>query len=530
MGSGRRPKGLGALAGVVAVAVAVGAAQVTAGLVNPESSPVITVGQSFIDATPEWLKHLAISAFGTHDKTALLTGIGAVMLILAVVLGVVATSNRRAGWIGMVAFGAVGVIASLTRPGARVRDALPSIVGAVAGVWMIGRLLDRLEVTRAGPATTEAPLGTSEARPGVIARQPAESPTGVDRRRFLAAAGFGAGLAIVAGGVGRFIGERSRASASRATVRIPSPATPPPPPPPGLSAPGLSPFITPNDAFYRIDTALLAPAIDADTWSLHIHGMVDREMTITYKELLARPLIEADITLCCVSNEVGGNLISNARWIGAPLKDLLAEAGVHSGATQLVSKSADGFTVGTPVAAVTDGRNAMLAIAMNGEPLPITHGFPVRQVVPGLYGYVSATKWIVDMELTTFDAYDAYWVKRGWAQQAPVLTQSRIDTPRDGANLSPGDLPIAGVAWAQHRGIAAVHVQIDGGAWQEAQLAQQDTIDTWRQWLLPWKAPSGSHAIAVRATDQTGAVQTAAQQAPFPSGATGYHTITVTVS
>ena len=296
------------------------------------------------------------------------------------------------------------------------------------------------------------------------------------------------------------------------------------------SVPGLEPFLTPNDVFYRVDTALLVPSVSAQTWSLRIHGMVERELVIDYEQLLARPLIERDITLNCVSNRVGGPYIGNARWIGAPLRDLLQEVGVHPGANQIVTRSVDGFTVGTPTAVVVDGRDAMLAVAMNGEPLPLSHGFPVRMIVPGLYGYVSATKWIADLELTTFDAFDAYWVQRGWAQQAPVKISSRIDTPRAGSRLASGTIPVAGVAWAQHVGIERVEVQLDGGSWADADLGAVDTVDTWCQWVYRWPATAGDHLLRVRATDDTGAVQTAAVAEPFPSGSTGLHTIEVHVT
>jgi DMSO/TMAO reductase YedYZ molybdopterin-dependent catalytic subunit len=256
--------------------------------------------------------------------------------------------------------------------------------------------------------------------------------------------------------------------------------------------------------------------------------MVDHPMEITIDQLLARPLIERDVTIACVSNEIGGPYVGNARWIGARLKPILEEAGVHPKADQLVSRSADGFTIGTPTAVVMDGRDAMLAVAMNGEPLPIKHGFPVRMIVPGLYGYVSATKWVVDMELTTFDAFDAYWIPRGWSKKAPIKTMSRIDTPS--SSVKAGKVPVAGVAWAQHKGIERVEVQVDDGAWQQARLSSLDTIDTWRQWVYQWDATPGSHVIRARATDKTGYTQTADEAPPAPNGATGWHTITVSVA
>jgi DMSO/TMAO reductase YedYZ molybdopterin-dependent catalytic subunit len=362
-----------------------------------------------------------------------------------------------------------------------------------------------------------------------------ESPPsiqGYDRRRFLQAGIAAAGVTVVAGGLGRLLTSRATAADSRAAAHIPPPAVAGPPTPAGadLGVTGVGPFLTPNPDFYRVDTALFVPAIDAETWTLRVHGMVDRELTLDFDELLARPMIERDVTIACVSNEVGGRYVGNARWIGAPLADLLRDAGVHAGASQIVSRSADGFTIGTPTAVVTDGRDAMLAVSMNGEPLPLEHGFPVRMIVPGLYGYVSAMKWLVDLELTTLDAYDAYWIQRGWAKEAPVKTQSRIDTPTSGASLAPGVVPVAGVAWAQHRGIDRVEVRVDDGPWTDADLGTEDTIDTWRQWVYRWSATSGPHTLAVRATDGDGGTQTADRAAPFPDGATGHHTISVDVS
>ena len=287
--------------------------------------------------------------------------------------------------------------------------------------------------------------------------------------------------------------------------------------------------MTKNSDFYQIDTALVVPQVSPDDWTLKIHGRVKKPMTLTYQQLVSRPMIERYVTLACVSNEVGGELVGNAKWLGVPLKDLLDEAEPEDGADQVVSRSVDGFTAGSPTAALRDGRDAMLAVGMNGEPLPINHGFPVRMGVPGLYGYVSATKWLAELELTTFADFDAYWVPRGWSQQAPIKTQSRIDTPRGGATVNPGQLVIAGVAWAQHRGIAKVEVRVDDGPWQEAKLAAVPSVDTWRQWSLPWQATSGKHRLTVRASDNAGATQTAQQAPPDPDGATGWHTVEVGV-
>ena len=287
-----------------------------------------------------------------------------------------------------------------------------------------------------------------------------------------------------------------RGGGFRSRVAVPTEVAAAPPVPSGadLGIDGLTTFITPNADFYRIDTALIVPTVTAEEWRLHVHGMVERELMLDFEQLNAQSLIERDVTLACVSNEIGGDLIGNARWIGAPLADLLAEAGVDPTADQLVSTSIDGFTCGTPVSVVTDGRDAMLAVAMNGEPLPIEHGFPVRMVVPGLYGYVSATKWVVDLELTTFDSFDPYWIRRGWAEQAPIKTQSRIDTPRHGSSVKAGEIVVAGVAWAQRVGISRVEVRIDDGPWADANLAAEDTIDTWRLWKVITRVEPGARA------------------------------------
>jgi DMSO/TMAO reductase YedYZ molybdopterin-dependent catalytic subunit len=501
------PRWVGPALGLVTAAVALGVAQAVAGWVGVGASPVVAVGQAAIDLTPPWLKDFAIRTFGSRDKQVLLIGIGLVLVLAAVSIGLAAVRRPRVAWIGLAVLTGVGAWAVLTRPDSTPNDLLPVVLGGAAGGLTLRMLL-----------RTVHPVARSSA-----------APVDVDRRGFLLTAGVGTAVAVLAGGGGTFFSRRFRADDSRASVRIPAPASPAPPVRATFDeTSGISTYVTPNDRFYRVDTALLTPALTAEDWQLRIHGMVDRELTITYPQLLARPLIERDITLTCVSNPVGGQYIGNARWIGAPLGDILREAGVRPGADQLVARSVDGFTVGTPTAALLDGRDAMLAVAMNGEPLPIAHGFPVRVVVPGLYGYVSATKWVVDMELTTFDAYDAYWIQRGWAQQAPIKVESRIDVPARGS-IDAGARDIAGVAWAQHVGIGRVEVQVDDGEWQDAELAPQDPIDTWRQWRLPWDATSGEHQIAVRATTLDGETQTAERAEPAPDGATGYHTITVQV-
>lgn len=510
----------GAFLGLLVGAVALGVAHLVAGIVGANSSPVVAVGETVVDAVPGWLKTFAIRTFGTHDKLALLVGIGVILAIVAAVLGIISIRRPRVGLIGVCVLGAVGLLAAVTRPGAHLSDAIPSLVGTAAGLLAFRALWRSMDLPD-GSVPTKGSKAPAYQRPGEL-----------DRRRFMVTGVLAAGAAAASGLAGQYLLRRSQATASRAAVRIPKPASPAPAVPAGaqLDVPGVGPFITPADHFYRIDTALVTPAVDSVGWHLNIHGMVDHPMTLDYAQLLDRKLIERDVTLTCVSNEVGGDLISNARWIGAPLKDLLEEAGVQQGADQIVSRSSDGFTAGSPTAVVMDGRDAMLAVAMNGDPLPLAHGFPVRMIVPGLYGYVSATKWLVDIELSTFASFDAYWIQRGWAQQGPIKTESRIDTPRNGSGVSAGQVAVAGIAWAQHRGISGVEVRVDNGEWAPAQLAAQDTVDTWRQWVYRWDATAGPHTLEVRATDDTGAVQTGAVAPPPPSGATGWHRISVTVN
>jgi DMSO/TMAO reductase YedYZ molybdopterin-dependent catalytic subunit len=557
---GARRAGRGAIAGLLAGAVAVGAGQLVAGITGAGGSPVVAVGQLQIDFTPPWLKNFAISEFGSHDKLVLVSGILLVLALFAAVLGSLAVRRLGYGLAGLAVFAAIGLIAAATRPTATPADALPTLAAAAAGAVTMTALIRaaRAAAPRTSPdqppaARTAAP-GTS---PGALARAsspalPAVSadvtplggardrepgrvmsePPQPERRRFLVAGGVAAGAAAAGVLGGRVLSYRSSVAGARASLRIPAPAFPAPPVPAGadLRIGGLSPFITPNGAFYRVDTAIVVPQVAPASWMLRIHGMVRREIRISFGQLIRRPLTEDWITLCCVSNPVGGPYIGNARWLGASLAGLLRQAGVLAGASQLLCTSVDGFTSGVPVQAVLDGRDALLAVAMNGTPLPVAHGFPVRMVVPGLYGYVSACKWITDIEVTTYQAATAYWVPRGWDAQAPVKTESRIDVPNGSSHLSEGPVRVAGVAWAQHKGVDAVEVRADHGAWQQARLAAVPGIDTWRQWVWDWHATPGQHLIESRATDRTGYTQTAAQAPPEPNGATGYPSISVTVT
>jgi DMSO/TMAO reductase YedYZ molybdopterin-dependent catalytic subunit len=345
----------------------------------------------------------------------------------------------------------------------------------------------------------------------------------------------GAGTALVAaagGGIGDLLLRRFNISASRAKVRLPAAARTAPPVPAGaeLQVSGLSSFYTPNSGFYRVDTDLVVPQVSPDTWTLRIGGMVEKEIELTFADLLRLPLTEADITLVCVSNVVGGPYAGNARWLGASLPSLLRRAGIQRGADQVLSTAVDGMTISTPLSAIMDGRNALLAVGMNGQPLPVEHGFPARMMVPGLYGYVSATKWVTKLEVTTFAQQSAYWTQRGYSQQAPIKTESRIDVPKPLAQTKAGQVAVAGVAWSPHRGISAVEVNVDGGTWHEARLAAADGIDTWRQWVWPWDAAPGLHTLQVRATDSTGATQPSRRTQIFPNGATGWDSVVVTVN
>ena len=513
---------IGAIVGLLTAAVGLSVGQLVALPIADQAAPLVAVGQAIVVLSPESLKSFAIRTFGSHDKPVLITGTVIVIVVLAAALGMLSMRRRRIGVAGVVALGLVGALAAGTRPGAGPLWPVPALAGMLAALFAFGRLWSAAQPVPA-PASEE-PRGPGDAGPRRY---------GLDRRAFLRASAVAGAGAVAAQVLTSAATPHLRAGdISRETVRLPPPASPLPPPPAGadLHVHGLNPFFTPNEFFYRVDTALLTPQVAAETWRLRIHGLVDREVELSFRELLQRPLEEHDVTLTCVSNPVGGGYVGNARWLGTMLKPLLDEAGVHAGADQIVSRSSDGLTIGTPTAAIMDGRDAMLAVGMNGVPLPIAHGFPVRMVVPGLYGYTSATKWVVDMELTTFAAYDAYWVGQGWAQQATIKTESRIDTPASGTTVARGTVPVAGVAWAQHRGVAAVEVRVDDGPWNEARLSAVDTIDTWRQWVWEWDAVPGTHTVEVRATDDTGSTQTAARVPPAPNGATGWHQVFVTVS
>ena len=521
-----RRRGRGRVAGIVtgllSGAVAIGVAILAAAIVRPQASPVIAIGDAVLGQVSSGVKTFAIQSSGEGYKLMLLAGIYAVIAVVAMAIGLLARRRLAGGVTGMAALGAFGAFVALTRPESHATDVIPSLVGGIAGVAALVLLV------RAGDPQVILAATAQRARGGYRRGEP--EMVGTNRRNFLLAGLTAAGAAVVAGVAGKVLGQQQAISAGASGSAV-TPLEKAPPLPPGaeLTMPGLSPFYTPNATFYRVDTALVVPQLTTANWELRIHGMVDKPVSVNFGDLMKRPQIQRDITIVCVSESVGGGYIGNARWQGARLADLLREAGVHPGATQIVMRDTQGMALGVSTQAVMDGRDAMLAVAMNGVPLPPEHGFPVRVVVPGLYGYVSACKWVVDMELTTYAAYNAYWVKRGWSEQAEVKTESRIDTPKPGKALSAGPVVVAGVAWAQRKGVARVEVGVDG-VWHEATLAPQDTIDTWRQWYYRWDATPGTHKIQVRATDQTGYTQTAVVQGAEPNGATGYHTIQVSVA
>ncbi|NQX11029.1 molybdopterin-dependent oxidoreductase [Microbacteriaceae bacterium VKM Ac-2855] len=513
--SERRATSWAALVGVVAAAATLAIAEFAAVFVGAASSPLIAVGGWVIDLVPPGFKDLIIQLFGTADKIVLIASLAVLVAVLAAVAGVL--EYRRSPW-GIVVLALVSGIAALavvTRPDASGFYAAPTVVGMLVGVLVLRMPLQKLAAWQLDAAT-----------PTVSASS---------RRSFLRMVGFYAAASVVVGVGARMATAASAAvTAVRDSLTLPTAATPAAPVPAAGTLDtieGISSFVTPNADFYRIDTALQVPSIEPAEWSLRIYGMVEQEITIGWDELLALPLEEHLVTLSCVSNEVGGDLIGNALWLGYPIRELLARAKPTADADMVLSRSIDGFTASSPLEVLQDEeRAAMVAVGMNGEPLPVEHGFPARLVVPGLYGYVSATKWVTELKVTTFAADLAYWSTRGWTEKGPIKTESRIDVPRNGQSVSAGTVSVAGVAWAPHTGIAKVEVQVDGGAWNEATLPDLVTTDSWRQWVYQWEATAGDHILQVRATDTSGYTQTSDEAPPAPDGATGWDQRRVSVS
>ena len=496
------PRAAAALAGAAAGAGGLAVAELVSALLRVRVSPVLAVGETVIELTPGAVAEGAIDAVGRADKPLLVTGVVVGLLGLSALAGVLMLRRRGASLLLFAVLPVVALVAGLARPDARPADVLPPAIGGVAGMvlalWLV---------------PTAARTGES-----------------ASRRRLLVNVGAALAGAAVLGGLSRLAG-RGRRTVEEARRAV-SLGLRPPSQPPGvdLGVDGVAPWLTPNQTFYRIDTSLAPPLLEPSDWELRIHGLVERELRLTYADLVERGLQTSWVTLCCVSNEIGGELLGNASWTGVRIDDLLRDVGVSPDADAVLSRSSDGWTCGTPLAALTDGRDALLAVAMNGEPLPVEHGFPVRMVVPGLYGYVSATKWVVDWEVTRFDRFDAYWTERGWSEEGPIKTQSRIDTPRDGTSASTARVPVGGVAWAQQRGIERVEVRVDDGDWHEAALGRVPNVDTWVQWVWQWDPEPGRHTLTVRATDADGVTQPEQRTDVVPDGSTGWHTVSVDVA
>ncbi len=491
------------LAGALAAAAAVGVGHLVAALLSPPASPIIAVGSLLIDAAPTPAKEYAVRTFGNYDKPILIGSVGVVLLVIAGLIGLIAWKRRTIALIGIAALALAGAAAAVYR--GTLFDAIPSVVAALVGVGTL------VLITR---STTTERTGDSPALVG-------------SRRRFIAAM-TGAGALAVIGGGGGFVLEKVRGagSAARRMIGLPTPTSAAAAIPAGVQVDGVSPFITPNDKFYRVDISLVTPRIDTADWTLTVDGMVDNPMTLTYDDLLQMPMIERNITLTCVSNEVGGPYVSTAKWLGVPFSEIIKRVGVRDGVDQVYSYSLDsGYTCSTPYAAVNDGRDAMIVVGFNGEALPDERGFPARMLVPGLFGFVSATKWLKRIEFTTYAERSAYWTDRDWATDAPILTQSRIEVPKSLATLPAGKVMLGGTAWAQHRGIEKVEIRIDDGEWKQADLAADAGIDLWRQWSYAYEGSAGLHTAQVRATDLDGKTQPENRTKVFPSGATGWHQI-----
>ena len=561
---GAAPSVMGALAGAAGAAVGLGFGELIEGASESIPSLVVAVSELFNDYTPGDVVRFSIDNFGTSQKTLLTVGIVIGTLALGGVLGRFAVRGRpRVTLAGFALFGLLGGWTAARNP---LSPAVASwIVGLAAAALAAGTtlLLANRIARRAATAPSILPVDPGRPGPADGAGVPRSEPT-TRRAFFVYAAGAGAAaLAMV--GIGRTLRGQSAAEqfletntlrSAATTTSVPSPTTDAAAAPasttsttaPATAGPsvqeqvatldtldgdvaGISSYVTPNDSFYRIDTAFgQVPQIDPTSWRLRFTGMVDNPYELSFDQIQAMDLSDYVITLSCVSNQVGGNLVGNAVWTGVPLSVLLDRAGVQPGADQVVGRSVDDWTAGFPTPVVYDGRNAILAIGMNDEFLPTNHGFPARLVVAGLYGYVSAVKWIDEIHLTTWDGFDGYWVPRGWSKEGPMKTQSRIDVPAAGRGLTAGQTtPIAGIAWAPTRGIERVEVNVDDEGWLPCQLGEALGDESWVQWHREWTPTEGRHRIQVRATDGNGVTQSSREVDPAPNGAEGWHTITVTV-
>ncbi len=522
-----------ALAGLVSGAVFLAVAELFALLVARSASPILAVGGFVIDIVPQPFKEFAISTFGEYDKIALLAGLGLAVVIASAIAGILQLVCPPLGVIALGIAGVLSTAAIVTRAAVTPLAFVPPVLGTVAGAVVLVLLIRRLLRWRASATTSSVAAESRRAEPAtppITKPSPTDMPakaTGpqMDRRRFFALAAIAGISAVVVGVASRAVSMTvSSVETIRKALTLPSPRrTVTVPQGAELDVPGLSPLYTPNKDFYRVDTALTVPTIDPDTWRLVVDGMVDQRVEMSFQDLLDMGLDEYSITLTCVSNEVGGELVGNAKWLGVPIRDVLKKAGVKSGADMVLSRSVDGYTASTPLGSLTDENlDAILAVAMNGEPLPLEHGFPVRMVVPGLYGYVSATKWLTELKVTTFADDEAYWTPRGYSAEAPIKFSSRVDTPKLGAAIEAGRTPIAGVAWAQSVGIERVEVSIDDGEWMPATLSTPVNDDTWVQWFVDWDATPGTHYVAVRAVNKNGDLQIEERAPIAPDGSSGW--------
>lgn len=496
-------------AGLAGVLVALGLTELFAGMFAAVPSATSAIGSVIIDLSPPWLKNFAISVFGTADKLALAIGTFVVASIIGYFLGKRSTKSPIPIVVGFLGFGILGMAAQVNQPNAELVPIIASTTVAMAlGLGVFLGLSQWFSPESAQDETAWVDIG---------------------RRRVLVGLVATAAVTTMSIGVGRAM-LRSRAESQRAALILPEPVESAPDPTAAhdFDLAGVAPVVVPNATFYRIDTALVVPAVDPDEWSLRIHGMVDNEVELSYVDIQEMPQIERYATLSCVSNEVGGRLVGNALWTGVLLKDVLDLAGVREGADQLVGRSVDNWTAGFPTEYAFDDREAMIAIGMNREILPANHGFPARLVVPGLYGYVSATKWLTEIELTTWDAFDGYWIPRGWSKEGPIKTQSRVDRPKQRDRVRAGPFTFGGVAWAPNIGIRAVEVKLDDGPWQQAELAESLSDASWRLWKFDADVSEGEHIVMVRATDASGLTQTSDERPPAPNGATGWHTVRFT--
>ena len=551
-----------AVAGIVGFVVALGITELAHGFYGLVPSVLGSLAQVVVERTPGEIVTQGIELLGQADIPVLIASVTLGALALCVLLAILAVRRPTLALLGVALLGAIGLAATFIEP---FMETVPTVVtlaaALLAGTAVAESMLRSAGVRETKPAQSAASSGSPGGPNSPVRWRETGGSISVNRGGFLALGGGAALAGLVALGVGRLLSGGSQTAAAPKKLDLAGGASserqggdgqnggnqndvthetlPEPPADASLGVEGIPELITPASSFYLIDAALTSPRVNAADWKLSVKGAVENPVEFSYKDLQEMSTIESDVTLSCVSNPVGGGLVSNGRWTGVLLSDVLKEAGVSRenitrASEQLVGRSVDGFTAGFRTDIALDGRHALVAFGLNGSELPIKHGYPVRLVVPGLYGYVSATKWLSEIELTSWN-FDAYWIQRSWTKEGPVKIQSRIDTVNGGANVQAGTVPIGGVAWAPHTGIDGVEVSTDNGqTWNEARLASQLHPDTWRQYVYDWDATPGSHTLQVRATDGEGKLQTPEEQPAHGGGgldgASGYHTIDVTVA